>query len=372
MDFSLNETQVQIKDLSAQIFADFTTQEKLRVLDSSGYFDETLWQQLAEAGLLGTSIPEAFGGMGFDFETLCVLLEEAGRYVAPTPLLPVLVTGVMPLLKYANAELISGEIENLIAGNSTITAALYEQGNRDAANPLTTATPQGDDWVLSGTKVCVAAGMQASCCCCWTTALIDGELGVFFLSFEANGLTKEQQVTTAAEYEAGLVLNKASATLIARGETAQQFVDYAMDMSMAAAAAVATGLCHKMTRISAEYTSERKQFGKPLATFQAVAHKLADCYIDTECLTVVKEQAVALLTETDGNNIEARKAALTAQYWTADALHRISHAAQQVHGGAGIDRDYELFRYCLQAKQVELSFGGASPALAKLGALIAN
>ena len=104
-----------------------------------------------------------------------------------------------------------------------------------------------------------------------------------------------------------------------------------------------------------------------IATFQAVGHRAADCFIDVECLRLVSQQAVSLLDQ----GLDASAAVLVAKIWTGDVTHRVSQASQHLHGGIGVDRDYPLFRYCLWARQIELTAGSSAQLLAILGEDIA-
>jgi alkylation response protein AidB-like acyl-CoA dehydrogenase len=135
----------------------------------------------------------------------------------------------------------------------------------------------------------------------------------------------------------------------------------------AALCAMAIGLTDKMMRMTASYASEREQFGVPIATFQAVGHRAADCYIDIECLRLTAQQAISLLEQ----DSDATEAVMIAKIWTGDVCHRVSQASQHLHGGVGIDRDYPLFRYCLWARQIELSCGNSSALIQALGNTIA-
>ena len=120
-------------------------------------------------------------------------------------------------------------------------------------------------------------------------------------------------------------------------------------------------------RMAASYTSERRQFGVPVATFQAVGHRMADCYIDIECLRLTTYQAVSLL--------DSQQCALTevqiAKIWAGDTGHRVSYATQHVHGGTGIDRDYPLWRYCLWLRHNEMTLGCSAAQVAALGQRLA-
>jgi alkylation response protein AidB-like acyl-CoA dehydrogenase len=120
--------------------------------------------------------------------------------------------------------------------------------------------------------------------------------------------------------------------------------------------------------MTAAYTSQREQFGRPIATFQAVSHRAADAYIDVENLRLACQQAVSLLSA----GADATEAVLIAKIWASDVAHRVSQSAQHLHGGIGVDKDYALFRYCLWAKQLELTLGGGKTYLTALGDSIAE
>jgi len=112
---------------------------------------------------------------------------------------------------------------------------------------------------------------------------------------------------------------------------------------------------------------ERKQFGRPLATFQAVGQRAADAYIDTLGVRLTAWQAVWRLAA----GLPATDEVIIAKYWASEGGQRVVHAAQHLHGGIGMDRDYPLHRYFLLGKQIDLGLGGAAPQLAELGRRIA-
>jgi len=115
-------------------------------------------------------------------------------------------------------------------------------------------------------------------------------------------------------------------------------------------------------------SKERVQFDVPIATFQAVGHRLADCYIDVEGLRLTLWQAVWQLEEGRPANTEVA----VAKYWAAEAAHRVGHAVVHVHGGTGIDNDYPLHRYFIAAKAIEFALGGATDQLLHIGATFAR
>lgn len=364
MDFSLTENQSQVKELAAQIFAKETSQERLRSLDHSGYHDAVLRQQLAEAGLLGLTLDEASGGIGESFETLCVLLEEAARYVVPVPLLEMLVSGAAALQGLPTNPVLTGVLKTLASGEAVLCAALHESGQVDGV----TAVQRDGQWQLTGQADRVPLADHPGAC--WILAQTEKGMGAFLFDLQAVGIQRQRQTLTSGEYVFALQLDAVAASELALDGDAVTLVQRAELFGMAATAAMAVGVCAEMTRMAAAYGSERKQFGKPIASFQAVAHLLADCYIETEALRGVTQQAICRLSE-QGHTQETHEAVLCAKILAAQTLHRVSHACQQVHGGTGVDRDYGLFRYCLLAKKLELAFGGQARLLQRMGALLA-
>ena len=156
--------------------------------------------------------------------------------------------------------------------------------------------------------------------------------------------------------------------IVATGGKALQAMNWALQASRTALCASMVGICDKMMRMTGSYTSEREQFGRAIATFQAVSHRVADCYIDVECLRLVTQQAASLIDQ----GRPAQEAVLIAKIWCGDTAHRVSQAAQHCHGGTGVDRDYPLHRFCLHARQIELSLGNSAQLTAQLGESIAS
>ena len=126
-------------------------------------------------------------------------------------------------------------------------------------------------------------------------------------------------------------------------------------------------MCTAALEMTAKYTSEREQFGKKIASFQAVGQRAADAYIDTEAVRLTTWQAAWRLSE----DLSAAEEVAVAKFWAAEGGQRVVHAAQHLHGGLGVDRDYPLHRYFLWAKQLELTLGGATASLLRLGRALA-
>jgi alkylation response protein AidB-like acyl-CoA dehydrogenase len=369
MDFALSEEQTELQQLARQILEDQTGNEQLREIEArEERFDEKLWSDLGEAGLLGIGIGEACGGLGLGFESLCLLAEEVGRTVAPLPVVPALVSAALPIERFGSDEQKQRLLPGVAAGESLVTAALIEAGAEDPSAPQATARQDGDAWLLSGEKSCVPFANRAERVL--LAARVEGGVALYLLDPRSEGVALQRQEATAGEPQFELLLSSArveARDLLAGPDEAPAVIDWIVERSTAAVCAMALGVAERSTWMTAEYTAEREQFGVKIATFQAVGQRAANCYIDVQCLRLLTQQAASLL----HGERDASDEVTIAKIWAGDVLHRVSHAAQHLHGGIGVDRDYLLFRYCLWAKQLELTLGSSAERLAQLGERIA-
>ncbi|HEV2309208.1 MAG TPA: acyl-CoA dehydrogenase family protein [Acidimicrobiia bacterium] len=368
MDFSFNEEQQDLQGLAKQILEAEVTHERLKEIEGGeDYFDRELWAKLADAGLLGISLPEAHGGGGYGFLEAAIVLEQLGRTVAPVPYLSTVVLGALPVAQFGNDEQQRRLLPGVAGGERLLTAALVEAG-ADPRRPVTTARRDGDGWVLDGEKICVPGGPLADHIL--VPASTDGGVIVAIVNPDA-GVTRERQRTTSGHPEALLRLegtHVADADVLGGADQGAEVLDWTIERATAALCAVAIGVCEEALRMTAEYTKTREQFERPIATFQAVGQRAADAYIDTEAIRLTAWQAIWRLSE----GLPAAAEVAVAKFWAAEGGQRVVHAAQHLHGGMGVDRDYPLFRYFLLAKQLELTLGGTTPQLLTLGRILAD
>ncbi len=357
MDFTITEEQQDIQSLANQILTDQVTPETLHAYDdrNNERYDGRLWSQLADSGLLGITIDADKGGMGFSFNELSLFLEECGRVLAPVPALPTLVSA-MAVQKFGNDEL-QAMLGGVVSGEVVLTAAIEEPGNQDAYAPTCTVS----NGQLNGIKQGVAYVNQA------TRLLVvaneSDKVGLYVVDPKDASIASTALWSTTFEPQAHLTFSNTPAEKIG----GQEAVTYLLQHYTVAMCAYQVGACEQMVKLTSTYTSEREQFGVKIATFQAVGHRTANCYIDAKCLKLVTQQAVSILAEGG----DAALAVNVAKAWCGDASHRISYAAQHLHGGMGVDRDYSLWRYALWAKQNELLLGHTTYHLEQLGDAIA-
>jgi hypothetical protein len=371
VDFTITDDQQAIADLAGRILTDKLPAERLKEIEASNrWLAADVWAELAKADLLGLALPEADGGGGYGFFELGLLLEQVGHAVAPVPVFSTIVLGALPIARFGTDAQRAAILPGVIAGETFLTAALTEAGSAlPPARPTTTATAAGDGWTISGTKTLVPGGELAS------TLLVSATTGdavtVFLVDASADGVTRETNVSMNHEplttFRFDGVTVGADAVL-GTVDGGAEVVDWITRRAVAATCSLQAGVCEAATRMTGAYASQRKQFETPIATFQAVAHRVADAYIDTEAIRLTARQAAWRLDE----GLDTDEELAIAKHWATRGSHRVVHAAQHVHGGIGVDTDYPVHRTYRWAKHLEFSFGSGTDHIRRLGTLIAE
>jgi len=368
MDFSFTEDQKAIQELARQIISDRATDDRVKQLaEDPVWYDTELWAELAGAGLLGVALREEFGGGGFGMTELAGICEEAGRCVAPIPLLSTLVLGALPLQEFGSDAQKKALLPAVAAGRIVLTAALAELGHVDPSRPASAARRDGGSWVLDGVKVCVSDANRAARIL--VPARTEGDaVGVFLVSPDQAGVDLEREITTNGEPQFTLSLSGASAESLGDPTRGAAMVRWIERRATIALSALQLGISDAALGRTAEYGTSRRQFDKPIGSFQAYAMRSADAFIDVEAIRSTLYQAIWAVDE----ERDADRAVEVAKWWACRAGHRVAHSAQHLHGGIGADVEYPIHRFFLWAKQTEYTLGGASAHLARLGALLAK
>jgi acyl-CoA dehydrogenase len=367
MDFGFTEEQQDVGELARRILEDKVTEATLREADQADVrFDRTIWSALADANLLGISLPAEVGGSGYGLVEQAMVLEQVGRTLAPVPVVASVVLGAAPIATFGTEEQRKRWAAPAAEGHVVLTAALSEPANRDLLRPSVTATPaDGGAWRLDGVKTTVPAGTVADAVVVSASAP-DGRPVLVVVEPGGSGLAVEHQVVTDRDGAArmtfdGVVVD--AGAVLAGPDTGAEALGWLVERGTVALCAQQLGVLERMLQMTADYTKERKQFDVAIAMFQAVGHRLADAYIDVEGLRLTLWQAVWRLEE----GLPATTEVEVAKYWAAEAAHRVGHACVHVHGGTGIDEDYPLHRYFLAAKAIEFALGSATDQLLAIG-----
>ena len=342
MDFSLDETQQAVADLAANVLrTDPDDGRVLAALASAGGYDEAAWKAMAQTGLLALALPESVGGDGMGPLATTLVLSEVGRQVLPLPALATLALGVLPVAAFGSPEL-HEQLLPEVADGRVLTAAL-----RDAHGAAVTET--GGRY--TGVRVGVPYAQQAHRILLPTTA------GTAVLDPRAAGVTLQRSTTStgAPEYTVRLDGVRAEAMLAATSEQLDRF-------AIAGAAAVADGVLAGALARTAAHLRSRQQFGRPLATFQAVAQQVADVYVVARTMHLA---AVSAAWRMDTAR-DADEDLAVAAYWLAAELPQALQVCHHLHGGLGVDITYPLHRYYSHAKDLARFVGGADARLDQL------
>jgi alkylation response protein AidB-like acyl-CoA dehydrogenase len=365
MDFTPTEAQQEVSKIARNVFDSQLDGSHLAQLEAGPLrYDADLWQALASTDLLGIAISQDFGGSGERFLELCALLNEVGWAVAPVPVYATLVLGADPIQRFGTEEQRQDILPLVVGGDRLISAGLVEPGLSDPSAIKTKAVRAGKSWIVSGKKALVPAAQMAHQLLIPAT-LEHGSVEVFIVDTDEAGVTVEPAPTTNGEPFGDVVLNNCVLSydrILGDGGRGSEIVRSMHTRAMVGLCAMHLGVCERALRIAADYTSTRKQFGRPIGSFQAVQQRLADAFIDIEAMRWTMWYAAWLISE---DRVSLRDAAI-AKFWASDAGARVVASAQQVHGGVGIDVTYPLFRYFLWSKQIELSLGSASAQLAAI------
>jgi alkylation response protein AidB-like acyl-CoA dehydrogenase len=349
MDFSLTEEQQEVAALATKIFAGHDV--------ASGKGDDALWAALAGAGLVGVAVREDAGGAGHGLLEHCGLLAAAGAAAATVPLWAV--TTAAMVIDHAGTPGQRALLRDVMRGATRVTLALHEPDGGDPWAPATTVR----GGALHGVKTCVPA-LEGATRVVVSALRGDGQPGLFLVAPSDAGATTLVQVATTGEDLALLTLDGVPAEPLGDAAT----FTWLLERATIGLCAFQLGIADRVLRMTASYTTERTQFDRPIATFQAVAQRAADAYIDVETMRLTLWEAAWRL----ATGLPAARELAVAKVFAAEAGQRVTYAAQHLHGGIGFDLGYPLARYYPLSKWVELQLGGAAAHLARLGALLAR
>ncbi len=358
MDFSLDQTQETV----AEIVVGLLAREASDPADPSGV-NPALWEAMAKADLLSLALPERLGGADLGLPEVATVLTEVGRGAAPVPALATLGFGLLPVLALGTPEQQDALLGEVGTGR-VLTAALCEPGAAFPVAPATTAVADGDGVVVTGLKVAVPFADTAY------RILVPTDAGVVLVDPAADGVTLAPISTSSRGPEFSVRLDgvRVPAAEVLGGDNQVLY-----RIALAAIGAYADGLLAGATTLTAEHLRTREQFGKPLATFQAVAQQIADAYVTSRTLHVAALASVWRVSEgLDADSaIELGSAdgdLEVLSYWLAAEVPAAMRTLHHLHGGLGVDVTYPMHRYFSIAKDLARLVGGASSRLDLVGA----
>src|SRR5579875_878804 len=289
-------------------------------------FSRTLWAEMARLGWLGIVVPEAYGGAGLGWRDLQVVLEELGRVLAPEPVLSAVV-GASALLLGGEEAQRRAHLPAVAAGERLVALAYQEPGSRfDPACVATRAERSGEGWRLSGEK----------------THVLDGRV-------DGRGAARLRLDGVAVGREAVLGAVGAGDALLGR----------VLDRATIALAGMMLGAMTAAFEMTLDYLKTRTQFGVLIGTFQALKHRAARMYVETELARSVVTAAHAAL-DTGADETQVARLAAAAKARAADAFLLIANEGIQMHGGIGMTDEHDIGLYLKRARGDEMTFGDAA------------
>jgi alkylation response protein AidB-like acyl-CoA dehydrogenase len=346
----------------------------VREVVEKGTTPDALWSQMVELGWPALTVPERAGGLGMGTVELAVVVEELGRVLAPGPFVPT-VTQFAPVVAEAGSpEQQERFLGGIAAGELTGTLALVEKsGSVDAGHVTTTATPDGDGFVLEGAKeTVVEASMADEIAVIARTPGTHGDdgVGVFVVS-RADVRLDPVDALDATRPLARVALDGvrigADRALGDPGPATAVAVRRAVEVAATALAVETVGAAQAIFDITLAYAKEREQFGAPIGSFQAIKHKFADMLVALERARATSYFAALTIAEDDDRRALATS---TAKAAAGDCAALLAKEGIQIHGGIGYTWEHDMHLYVRRVKSSSLLFGNAAQHRARVADLI--
>jgi acyl-CoA dehydrogenase len=296
------------------------------------------------------------------------VIEQIGRTTAPVPFFETAVLGGLAIAEFGSEAQKKSILPELASGARILTAALVEP-EAEIESPSVRATGDGGGWRLDGSKSFVPAGEIADQLL--VSAMTDEGPAVFLVDRTTPGVALEALATTSRMPESKLGLDGVrlgADALLGALDQGREIIEFIDLRANAALCSLALGCCEAALEMTADYSKTRKQFDQPIAMFQAVAHREADAYIDTQAVRLSALETAWMISA----GRDAREEVAIAKYFAAEVGYRVTSSAQHIHGGIGVDREYPVHRYYIYARHLELMLGGSMHHMRRLGKLLAD
>jgi 3-oxo-4-pregnene-20-carboxyl-CoA dehydrogenase alpha subunit len=362
VDFAAGEAQLAVAELAATLLGAASQPDQAAGQGSSpsddGY-DTATWKELAGAGLLSLTLPASLGGDGLGLLDTAPLLTEAGRQAARVPALATLALGVLPVVRHGSVTAQERMLAGVPAGETVLTAAVREPSDPMPALPRASAS--ADASAVTGVKVGVPYAAAAR----WLVvpvSLATGQPALVTVAADAPGLELQRTHSSSGVPEYTVRFEQAPVAY-RLGESAGAVADL-YQLAIAGACCVADGALAASLALTTEHVRTRKQFGKPLATFQAVAQQIADVYIVARTFHLATLSACWRLS----SGRDASEDLDVAAYWLASQLPAAMRSCHHLHGGLGMDVSYPLHKYSALVTDLVRLVGGEQYRLDQLAA----
>jgi alkylation response protein AidB-like acyl-CoA dehydrogenase len=368
MDFGFSDEQDMLRQTARAFLEEHcpTTFVRQMMEDEKGY-SPNLWREMAELGWLGLAFPEAYGGQGLGFVDLTVILEEMGAALLPSPFLSTVLLAGQTILVGGSEAHKKTYLPQIADGSLIATLAMTEPSGRFDAEGITAvkATPEGDGFKISGTKLFVPDAHVAELLIVAARTKDAGNksFGVSLFLVESNSpgiSTTLLKTMDQTRKQCEVVFDNVQVgrdRLIGMVDMGWPILQKVLNLATVSLCAEMVGGAQRVLDLSVAYAKERVQFGRPIGSFQAIKHKCAEMLLQVESATSAAYYAAWAV---DEDVPEAPLAVSMAKAYCSDAYRQTSGEGIQVHGGIGFTWEHDMHLYFKRAKYAEFTFGDAT------------
>ena len=347
MNFDFSDEQKQLRDEARRFLSENSSPKHVRaILEGKDTYDRALWKGLADLGLIGVAIPEEYGGAGAGRLELCVVAEELGRALAPVPYSSTVYLAAELLMLAGSDAPKKAWLPKIAAGEAIGALALVEGVGDPTPRSIMTASVGGK---ISGTKTLVADGGIAD------FAIVVAREGLFIVDLNGAGVTRENVETVdPTRNHARIVFDNAPGEALGAGADAWSLLNKVLDRAAVLVAFEQIGGADRALEMGRDYALDRIAFGRPIGSFQAVKHMLADMYV---AATLARSNAYygAWALSTDAG--ELAEATANARVSATQAYQLCAKNNNQVHGGMGFTWEFDCHLYYRRSNLLALTLG---------------
>jgi alkylation response protein AidB-like acyl-CoA dehydrogenase len=364
MALVLNEEQVMLKESAAGFLAEKASVADLRVLRDSNSergFSDDVWREMSDMGWAGIAIPEAFGGLGYGYTGLGLVLEQAGRNLSASPLQSTVLVAASVIGELGNAQQKEALLGAIAGGDKLVSLALQESSHHVPLRTALRGELQGEEYVLNGTKVLVldAAAADIFIVIARTSGEPGAESGLsaFLLDADTAGLSIERRSMVDSRSAGALVLTDVrvpAGNLLGEAGAAWPGLSRALDIANIGLASELLGLSTEAFERTNAYLKERKQFGRVIGSFQGLQHRAAEMFAELELARSIVLQALHAI---DAGEQDLALQASAAKAKLCEVAQRVTNEAIQMHGGIGMTDEHEIGFFIKRARVAQHLFG---------------
>lgn len=359
MDLDFSKDQKMIQASVREFLEKECPSDKVRELeeDDNGY-DPEMWRKMAELGWMGIMFPEEYEGTEGDFIDLAIVIEEIGKKLLPSPFFPTVALCSLPLLEYGNDEQKKSFLPRIADGEEIWTLALTESSATHSASDITLAAmSEGEDYLLSGTKVFVPYAHVAHHL---LVIARDGDgFTVFIVDTKTRGIEVELIPTTAHDKQCAVTFDHVrvpQGNILGEAGRGWEVVEFILRRGTLLKCAEMVGGAQAAFEITNEYAKKRMQFDRPISSFQAIQHKLADMFIEVQGLRYLFYEAAWRTS----SGLPSDMLISMAKAKAIEVCQRTCIEGIKVHGAIGFTREQDIGLYHLRNKAWEFALGDSS------------